>query len=147
MKFDELPKQLHARLLERITSLTDKLRSRVVAEIPRRTGKLAGEVKSSVRDRPDRIVGEVEMTDEFAKAGALEYGGSGRQFKVKGYEADRSAAFGKRLNAPTAKLISAYNRSINFPGRRFLRGPLAAMNEEIVAGITEAVSETVNEGE
>lgn len=137
LRFDKFPERVHSELLERITALTEKLRDRVIAAEPERTGKLKAHTTSSIEDRATRIVGRVTITGEFGKAGALEYGAHATT-RVKAHLARLDHVFGKMIE-PTMVMVAAHSRHVNIAEHKFLRGPLAAMQEEIIESLRQAL--------
>lgn len=145
LEFDSMPQAMHARLLSRITFFIERLAGLVRAAVPRKTGKLASEIVSAVRDSADRITGEVSFSAEFAKAGALEYGGSGKTFEVGSHTMRLDHVFSQKLGAPTEVLVKAYRRPLGIIARRFERGSFDTMAPEIEAGLRGEVDDTISE--
>ncbi len=144
IKFDEFPQKLHRQLLARIVALTNALAARVRGAVPVLTGKLQGEIGSRIYDKEDRIVGVVEVTGDYAKAGALEYGAQGTS-QVGSHSLQLDHVFYTKLNGPIAVMVAAHSRQMNLVATRFMRGSEADMRVEITAGLKEAVTETVTD--
>lgn len=145
LKFDEFPRQAHDGLLKRITKLTDRLESLILGRIPRRSGKLRSEVRKKVYDDKNRISGRVDIRAEFAKAAALEYGAR-RSTKVREHPQKLDHFWAKKLERPTDVIVSAYSRTPNIKESRFLRGPLAQLQPEVVEDLREEI-ETLQGGD
>lgn len=142
--FDEFPQQLRSVLLARIAGLTGQLYASVQAAAPRgATGKLSRSIAMRVENEADYIRGAVFVSADFAKAAALEYGAH-KGFTVKAHEQRLTHVFGEEIS-PESVEVAAYQRHANIAERRFLRGPLAAMEPEIMAALEEAVTGAVNE--
>lgn len=142
--FDRLPKNAHAGILERITSLTRQLEARILGVIPTGKGKLASQVRAFVDDRQTKISGKVKVIagnskSDHGKAAALEYGAHGR-FTVAAHQRTISTVFGRAV-APTVAFVEAYSRTANIAEHRFLRGPLAEMRAQIAAELNLALAQ------
>lgn len=140
LRFDEFPDRLRDTLRERISGLTDELAARVRGAVPKRTGKLAGEIVDELRETPDEITGIVTLSGEFAKAAALEYGGTGETFSVRAHDMRLDHLWGRAASLVVS--VPEHGRSRHDAARRFLRGPLEAMRGEVVASLNEAVQTT-----
>jgi len=151
LRFDHFPPQLQGKLEERIGEITTALYGAVSAAAIGRfahpTGLLQSEVRRRVYgDSPDRVAGVVSVfaggdQNEYAKAATLEYGskrgrkvaaraGSGAWMRITG----SSRRVYARISSPA--VIAAY---------RYLRDPLDEARPEIVAALTEAISEVIAE--
>jgi hypothetical protein len=139
-------REFHDRLMQSIATLTDELYGRIEAAVPKRTGKLASEIVRKVTDSENRIVGKVSVSAEFAKAGALEYGGTGKPFRVRGHSMRLDHAWGRSLATPVIVDVPDHSRTFDTPARRFMRGPLDAMQSEIVDQLRSAVNEVSADG-
>lgn len=138
-RFEEMPRALLDRLLERIGDLTGRLYDAIEADEPEgKSGRLRSETGSRVTDRGTRITGSVAVTAEFAKAGALEYGAH-RSTTVSAHQARLTHVFGRVASLEVQ--VGAHTRRLNIAERRFLRDPVAAMRGEIEAEIQAAVDE------
>lgn len=143
LQFDKFPEALRAELLKPIKSLTNQLAAKIRAIVPKgKTGKLASEVVEQIFDDPDQVSGRVTFDAEFAKAGALEYGAH-RSTKVRAHEAKLDHAWGKKLNEPLTVLVAAYSRTPSIAAHNMLRGPLAAMSEEVISELRQAIDTTI----
>jgi len=121
LQLDQLPKKLQQELEAKIRELTGELLRKVEAREPVRTGRLRrltqafvdkSETKQYVRGRV-RVVRTRDHNTAGA-AGALEYGSSGRAFRVRGY-------------TRRGRQVQSYYRRGGITAQRFLRGPAAAM--------------------
>ncbi len=137
LKFEEFPRQVHDRLLERIRDLTAELETNVRAAEPERTGRLRSETSSRIFDQPTRIHGQVSIAAEFGKAGALEYG-SHRKIEVRAHQARLDHVFSRLADLEVE--VGAHARLTDVAEHRFLRGPLESMTPEILASLEEALS-------
>ena len=143
LKFQTFPTRAHDALFSRITKLTDRLEGLVRAAAPNKTGKLRSEIHSAVYDdTPSKISGRVFVDDDYAKAGALEYGAKGSA-KVSAYSAKLDHAWAHKLASPTEVMIAAHSRHLNLKARRYLRDPLVQMRSDITAELQEAVAEVI----
>lgn len=143
-RLDRIDPAIHKRLVATIESLTARLEARVRAAAPKRTGRLASQIASSVNDSPDFVRGRVtvrgrEGSQDFAKAGALEYGVHDT-FTVREHKR-RGRGIGME------QIVERYQRTANIVETRFLRGPLAAMRGDVEREIAEAVTESAREFE
>lgn len=145
LKLEELPKRFHEALLARIVALTRQLEARVLGLVPRRTGRLASEISSTVIDQPERIRGRVFVrgatSNDFAKAGALEYGAH-RTIEVR----RRESLSGRLSRRESAASDRVYARHQNLAARLFMRGALDPMKAEILQELQEALAEAEREG-
>jgi hypothetical protein len=150
IEFDHtIPDAVHRRLYGAIEEITERLYAAVEGDAPRRTGRLASEIHPFVEDDPhrQRITGGVGMSDEYAKAGALEYGapGSRNRNSVEEHMRRQTVVFGHRLDAPRLVLVKALTRHLNVIERRFLRSPLERMAPDIQKELQDAVNEAAEE--
>ena len=74
LRFDEFPDDLYDALRQEIEALSAELLAAVEAATPSRTGKLRSAERLRIFTDPDSIKGYVDVSADFAKAGALEYG-------------------------------------------------------------------------
>lgn len=139
-RLDRLPADAHDALAERISGLAGRLRDRVVAAEPKRTGALARRTKWKLTDRPKRITARVWIAGQAGKAMALEYGAHGAVL-VRAHRMRLDHVFGRDVSMSVE--VPAHHRHANIGAHRFIRGPLAAMELEILAGIAGAVRQAV----
>jgi hypothetical protein len=143
LHFDRMPDAIKQKLEVTITRLTMQLLSRVKAAEPVRTGRLRAATRSFVDVRQDFVRGRVRILPTGkaqrlgAAFGALEYGAPGHlrsgPVPVHGYRRSSGA-------------VAAYQRRRpHIRARRFLRGPLAAMRPRIMAELSEAIGQAINE--
>jgi hypothetical protein len=139
-ELEALPERIHRRLVARVTALTDQLLGAYRAGEPRRTGKLRSETVSKMEVAPDLVRGLVTVAgdsgQDFAKAGALEYGARG-SVEVKAF----SRAGRTPLGTPAEQTVAAYTRQYDIIARRYARGALDDMRSHIESGIAEAVAD------
>lgn len=149
VRFDEFPDQLYADLRKEIESLTSELLARVQAATPSKTGALRSSERLRIFADPDRITGYVDIagdkgTQAFAKAGALEYGAH-RSTKVSAHQMKLDHAWSQKWAGPEMVLVGAYTRTPNIAEHRFERGPLGAMQGEIIERLNAVVEKRVAE--
>lgn len=146
LRFDEFPEKARANLLERITELTQELEDAVVeAEPEGATGKLRRETKPRVTEGPERITGSVSVTDEFAKAAALEYGAHGTT-TVRAHVAQLNHVFARATSTVEVD-VEEHTRRLNIAAHDYLRGPLAAMSGRIEEELKAAIDDAIAQGE
>lgn len=144
LMFDKFPASMHDRLKAVIVTDVAELAAAVRSAVPKKTGKLASEVVSGVRDAKGAITGTVTFAAEFAKAGALEYGGTGKPFKVAPHRMTLDHVFATQIS-PEQVLVQAHTRSIHFAARRFLRGSIEARKAQIESDLLGAVDQVAKE--
>lgn len=149
-RFEEFPDALHKRVRASIETLTARLFAAV--QPPRRTGRAASEKRLIIDDTPDAVRGRVSFAatgTEAAKIATLEYGAPGGRSRPPVSEHKRSLnhLWGRAIS-PIEVIVDRYNRKANIAEHRFLRGPLATMQDDIKREMTEAAEaaarETVN---
>lgn len=145
LRFDAFPTQVHQRLVERITTLTESLQGRVEAAAPFKTGKLRSEIKPSLYgDQPTRVAGYVSIyapgaQSEYAKAATLEYGSdkARRRFQKGGIAA--------RINGSKRRIVAKMTQPVRIQAFAYLRGPFDAMRPEIQAELEATLADVVAE--
>lgn len=145
IRFDEFPDELYDDLKAEISALTTELYGLIDAATPDRTGRLRSEERARVYSDKDRISGRVTIagdSKDFAKAGALEYGAH-RSTKVSAHQMRLDHVFGQKLSAPLMVLVDAYSRTPDIQEVAFERGPLGAMEPEIIARLNAVVERNV----
>lgn len=150
LRFDAFPDGLYQDLLDEITKDTRQLFAAIQALTPRRTGKLAGEERMRVFQSKDRITGQIDIdapkgSEEFAKAGALEYGAHRARGLLKTHPMKLDHFWSNKLDAPITVMVEAHARPPNVAEVAFERGPLAAMGPEIAARLNAVVEKRVLE--
>lgn len=138
VRFDQIPDELYAALQTEIESLTERLFALIEEATPKRTGKLKASERIRIFADKQHIKGEVSIAGDFAKAAALEYGAH-RATRVRAHAMRLDHVWANRLDAPISALVDAYTRTPNIEAVRFERGPLAAMQGEIIAGLEAAI--------
>ena len=130
-RFAEWPAETSQALRERMEVLTARLLDAARSRAPDRTGALRSSIVSQVTVQNARIEGVVTVNADFAKAGALEYGGPGRggRFMVSAYVRTVRAAFGRSIPARRVS-VAAYSRMTHLRAEDFLRGALADVGPE-----------------
>jgi len=149
LRFDEFPNALYADLKREIDSLSVELYARVQAATPSLTGQLRSQERLRLFTDPNRITGYIDVeggkgSQDFAKAAALEYGAH-KPTKVKAHSMGLDHYWSKMLAAPETVLVEAYNRTPDIAEAAFERGPLAAMQPEIVGRLNAVVEKAVAE--
>lgn len=138
LRLEELPAKLQARLKVKIGELTHQLLRQVQAREPARTGRLRSHTHAYVDERQNFVRGRVRILPtngvnrSAAAFGALEYGSTGRRFRVRGYSSQ-------------GRQVRAYQRAGGIRARRFLRGPAAIMLPRARIELQRLLSETVKE--
>lgn len=147
LRFETFPHVAHERLLARIHQQTDRLESAVKAKTPKgATGQLQEAVYGKVFDDGDRITGFVSLSDDFAKAGALEWGAR-RNIRVSEHSARLDHNWSEKLENPTTVFVASYRRTLNIKPVRFLRDPLAMLAPEFTTELQQTVNEAAAESE
>jgi hypothetical protein len=146
LRFEEFPDVLYEDLRQAITALADELFARVVAATPSKTGELRSQERVRVFADENRIAGYVDIGDgtinDLRKAGALEYGAH-KETSVKSHSRKLDHVFDRALSAPMDVIVEAYTRTPNIAATRFERGPLAAMQSEIITKLNAVVEKAV----
>lgn len=147
LRFEQFPVELHQKLKERIGEITEALYGAVSAAAIDRfahpTGRLQSEVMKRIYgDNPERVAGVVSVyaggdQNEYAKAATLEYG-SNRPRKV----ASESGVM-MRLNGSKRRILARMSKPTVITAYRYLRDPLDEARPEIIAALTEAISEVI----
>lgn len=145
LRFDEMPRQVHAALLGVLTQDTPELAARIRAAEPHRTGSLAAHTLSKVVDGKDFVLGMVYLTSQYAKAAALEYGAH-KTTKVRAHEMRLDHFMRTLLDEPMTVLVAEYHRTPNIAAHAFERGTLAEMGPEILEHMRLAVGQVVAQG-
>ena len=143
LKFEQFPDQLRGALVARITAFTNTLAS---TEESRAPGELKDLIEKNVWDDPSRIVGRVGFSGQWAKAGALEYGGANKPFKVRAHKMRLDHAWGRPMAAMEEVDVGPHRRILtqqSMPARRFARGTLEQSRATISDGLKAVVSEAV----
>lgn len=149
VRFETFPDALYEDLRKEIDSLSIELLARVEAATPDRTGRLRSQERVRVFTDPTRITGYVDVegskgSGDFAKAGALEYGAH-RTTQVRAHSMALDHHWALQLAAPETVLVDAYSRTPNIAEHAFERGPLAAMQPEVVSRLNAVVEKAVAE--
>ncbi len=150
LRFEEFPDVLYEGLRQEIDLLSNELFARIEAATPSKTGRLRSQERLRLFTDKDRITGYVDIAGEggsqdFAKAGALEYGAH-KKTNVSSQSMKLDHAWGNKLAEPMTVIVAAYDRTPNIAEHAFERGPLAEMEPEIMARL-EAVVEKATAGE
>ena len=142
LKFEEFPVEARQRLYDRVVALTQELQGRIVAAEPFRTGKLRSETELSSVNAEDHVSATVRIAGEFGKAGALEYGAHGTA-QVSAHQARLTHVFARATEMIVE--VEAHARHVNIAEHRFLRGPLAGMEGEILTQLEDALDQAASE--
>lgn len=150
LRFEEFPDDLRDDLRAEIDELSHDLLGRIEAAVPTNTGKLRSQVRLRMFEEDDRIRGYIDIAgqgsgsqSDFAKAGALEYGSTGKPSKISAHQMKLDHFWHQRLNAPINVLVDAYNRTPTIAEHSFMRGPLTAMRPEILQRLGNTVEQAV----
>jgi len=130
LRFDKFPQVARVNLVEAIRASTNELWEMVLGEAPKRTGKLASTIKQRVVQDANSVTGIVGVTEDFGKAGALEYG-SRREIDMK-----LTHLFAYILTPPME-----IERWTNVKAHSFLRGPLHDIAGSAFAAMEKAVED------
>lgn len=138
LTFDEFPRLAHDKLTERITSLVDELEDRARDAAPVKTGQLRSEIRGRVfSDNPQRIAGYVGVlgsdSNDYAKAGALEYG------------VDKPRRLVARADRGRQRLVERATRTMHLRAYRYLRDSIEGMRGDVEAQLSEALDEAASE--
>ncbi|KUR73860.1 hypothetical protein [Novosphingobium sp. FSW06-99] len=146
LRFKEFPDQLRDELLKEMNALGREAFELVAAAVPHRTGRLASEEQLLIVNEPN-VVGAVVNFEgdgadqnDFKKAGALEYGSSGKRQQVKEHAFMLDHVFDRMLAAPEIAIVEAYERTPNLAPDFFVRGPMAAMQGNIFERLEAVVT-------
>jgi hypothetical protein len=147
LQFERFPERLRGQLTLAITKITDTLAGRIRSAAPRRSGRLAGSIRNTVYQNQDSVAGYIAVSEDFAKAGALEYGAPGprNRNQVKAHEARLDHLWGNKLAQPLTVMVAAHTRTLKVKAHRYLRDPTAAMSGEVLAAIEQACETATNE--
>lgn len=139
LRIEKFPDALHKRMRGAIERLTARLFAAV--QPPRKTGRLASEKRMTIDETPDAVRGRVTFAatgTEAAKIAALEYGAHN---PIKGGVSEHKRSLDHLWSlaiSPMEVIVDRYNRTPNIAEHRFLRGPLAAMQDDAKRELTEA---------
>jgi hypothetical protein len=149
LSFDRFPTKLKSKLRVVISAQLDKLLARILEEEPHDKGALRAATKKQMFDDQDKVSGRVAVVDkkQLRKAGALEYGGAGRDFEVKGHFAKLDHNFAEKLAEPLYVFVEAHDRTLNMAGKLFIRGPAHAIQDQTIAAMREAVGQSIAESD
>jgi len=142
LRLDQFPHALRAQLRTRIKELIEALAAAVRAKIPHKSGSLQSKVSVIVYNNEKSVRGRMFFSGDWAKAAALEYGGAGRAFEVKGHTMRLDHVFGNSLTAPLNVFVEAHSRSTQIAARRFIRNTTSAMSDEVAADLQAVVDQT-----
>lgn len=147
LRFDSFPDVLYEDLRQEIDALSLELFARVGAATPTRTGALLSQERLRLFTDKTRITGYIDIAGgegsyDFAKAGALEYGAH-RATKVASHAMRLDHYWADKLSAPITVMVDAYTRTPNIVEHAFERGPLEAMQPEILARLNAVVASAV----
>jgi hypothetical protein len=147
LRFDAFPVVLYEDLRAEIDSLGEELFALVIAATPSRTGRLRSQERIRLFNDPNRITAYVDIagdkgSQDFAKAAALEYGAHGAA-KVAAHAMKLDHYWSTKLAEPTTVLVEAYTRTANIAEHAFERGPLAALQPQVIARLNAVVAQAV----
>ena len=146
VRFEEFPDVLYDELRVEIDALSSELFARIEAATPSKTGELRRNERLRLFTDANRITGYVDIagkgSQDFAKAGALEYGAH-RKTNVSSHSMKLDHAWSNKLSEPMDVIVDAYDRTPNIAEHAYERGPLAAMRPEIISRINAVVDKAV----
>lgn len=147
LRFEEFPDALREDLREEIDSLTADLFAKIRAVAPKETGDLQSKINAKIHDHEKRIVGSIYIagkkgSQDFAKAGALEYGAH-RTTKVKEYARRPHGKVQAKFDAPAEVIVRAHTRKNKQSEHAFLRGPMASARQEVENRLNAVVEKNV----
>jgi hypothetical protein len=148
VRFEQLPKDIKARLETTIRQLTDQLLVRVKAAEPTRTGRIRSLTHSYLDVRENFVRGRVRVADsahprEAVIAGALEYGAPGRRkgrVPVRAHRMRLTHLFGRPYRGGSVTVKSFSRKRPTIHEMRFLRGPALAMRPQALAALRAAIN-------
>lgn len=149
LRFEHFPDALYDDLRREINALSIELFALVEAATPERTGLLRSQERRRVFADNNRISARVDVageagTQDFAKAGALEYGAH-RGMKVSAHSMRLDHLWAEKLAWPLTVIVGAYNRTPDIEAYSYLRGPVAAMQPEVLTRLNAVVERNVAE--
>lgn len=147
LRFDQFPAEIYDDLRGAIDELSQELFALVQAETPDLTGLLRSEEMVKVFADPAKITGSVAVVapnqQDARKAGALEYGSTGKSVGVKAHTMRLDHHWDKALAEPETVIVAAYDRTPDIAERRFERGPLEEMQPIVAARLNAVVEAAV----
>ena len=147
IRFDEFPEVLYEDLRAEITALGNELFALVQAKTPAYTGELRSEERLRIFADPSRITGYVDVaapkgSQDFAKAGALEYGAHA-SFAVKAHSMRLDHYWSLKLMAAQQVLVEAYARTANIAEVAFERSAIAELQPQVITRLNAVVEKRV----
>jgi hypothetical protein len=147
--FETFPDVLYSDLRVEVDALTLELLARIESVTPDRTGALRSQERARLFTDPNRITGQIDIagtkgSQDFAKAGALEYGAH-RATKVAAHSMKLDHYWSTKLAEPEMVMVDAYTRTPDIAEYAFERGPLAEMAPEIIARLEAVVAKAATE--
>lgn len=150
LRFDQFPDVLYDDLRVEVDSLSTELFALIEAATPSRLGTLRGQERLRLFTDKTRITGYVDVagapgSQDFAKAGALEYGTRGKSNKVVSHSMRLDHFWADKLKDPITVVTKAFDRTPNIEEHAFERGPLEAMAPQILSRLNAVVAAAVAE--
>jgi hypothetical protein len=147
IRFAEFPDDLYDALKQEVDALTTELFARIEAATPSLTGRLRSEERARLFTDEHHIKGYVDIagakgSQDFAKAAALEYSAHGAA-KVSSHSMQLDHYWANKLGAPVTVMVESFTRTANIAEHAFERGPLAAMQPEVLARLNAVVEKSV----
>jgi|GEM_PF-2067319 len=149
LRFEKFPDQLRDDLLAEINALGREAFEMVSANTPRRTGRLAGEEQLLIVNEPN-VVGAIinfgagATANDAKKAGALEYGSTGKPQEVSGRVWPLDHVWSRKLAEPLIAIAQAYERTPNIFPEFMVRGPMAALQGQALERLQAVVNRAVD---
>jgi len=145
LRFERMPEAVRSHLVRALQNIGEELAQRQRAAAPRRTGRLVSEIGEVAIIQGEGFVRasisvNAPSQREAVKAAALEYGAPGRRgrFEVRAHQ---------RRHRGIDQVVHRYMRGARLIESRYLRGPFAAMKQQIEDEIRDAVLAGINEAQ
>ena len=127
---EQFPDALYEDLRKEIDALTHEVFAIVQSRTPSKTGRLRSEERVWIWADREKITGRINIdapkgSEEFAKAGALEYGAHNARGLIKAHSMRLDHAWEQRLDSPITVMVAAHARPPNIAEVSFIRGALA----------------------
>jgi hypothetical protein len=150
LRFEAFPDALYEDLRREIDALSNELFMRVQALTPSRSGDLRSKERLRLFTDKTRITGYIDIAGEkgsqdFAKAGALEYGTRGRANKVSAHAMKLDHYWSQKLVEPVTVLTRSFERTPNVAQFAFERGALATYQPEVASRLNAVVDNAVKD--
>jgi hypothetical protein len=150
LRFEQFPEALYEDFRQEIDALSIELFALIRADTPELTGKMLSQERRRLFTDENRITGYIDIAgdkggSDFAKAGALEYGSSGKSFERQAHSMKLDHLWSAKLAEPMTVMVKAITLPGNIAEHRFERGPLEAMRPQVLARLNAIVEKRVAE--